>query len=96
MTDITKRGHARTNYEPYEFVEAMSKAETLEREAEIRRTFRNLDDGRFYDFLDEAHNVLAKSHLTRRDHFTDHYSPRLIEWIRAFGHVEELNTFPDL
>lgn len=99
MTDITNRGHTRTNYEPEEFVDAIDAANldgNMDRVAEIRETFRNLDGGRFYDMLDEAHNVLAKSDLERRETFVENYSPHLIRWIRAFGAVEDLDRFPDL
>lgn len=92
--DITERPAIRTKYAPREFIAAMQSADSPEREAAIREQFRKLDSGRFYDFLDEAHNVLAKSDLDRREHFTAQYSEHLILWIKAFGHVEHLSTFP--
>lgn len=99
MTDLTNRGHVRTNYEPAEFINEMANARLngdTEREGEIRETFRNLDSGRFYAMLDEAHNVLAKSDLKRREAFVENHSDHLLKWIEAFGAVEDLNRFPDL
>lgn len=99
MTDITERTPIRTNFEPDEFIQAIADARLdndVEREGEIRETFRSLDSGRFYDFLDEAHNVLSRSDGKRTDAFGENYSDHLIRWIEAFGAVEDLSRFPRL
>lgn len=94
--DITERTAIRTNFEPEEFVEAIDEAREagdVDREAEIRELFRRLDSGRFYEFLDAAHNVLARSDGARRETFVENYSDHLIRWLKAFGAVEDLSRF---
>lgn len=95
-SQLRQRGHARTNYEPHEIAQAYREAEDLEEEGEVRELLKSIDGGRFYEFLDSAHNVLARSDLKRRREFVDNYSDHLIRWIKAFGEVEDLSTFPDI
>lgn len=93
LEDIQGRARVRTAYLPQEFREAYENAESLEEQGEIRELLRSIDDGRFYEMLDAAHRVLARSDGKRRSEFVENYSDHLILWIKAFGEVEDLNTF---
>jgi hypothetical protein len=93
---LTDRKPIRTNFDPQEFIDAYEQADSDERRGEIRLLLRRLDSGRFHEFLDEAHKVLSKSDLERRRSFKEQYSDHLLLWIKAFGTVEDLNTFPEI
>lgn len=94
MHELGERSRIRTNYEPEEFINAYENAESLEERDQILEVFRSIDDGRFAKMLNECHNVLAHSDLDRREAFVENHSDHLIKWIKAFGTVENLNTFP--
>lgn len=94
LSDVQSRSRVRTAHDPETFIRLYEAAPDAHKQGEVREVFRELDQGRFYDFLDEAHNVLAKSDLDRRHHFEANHSDHLILWIKAFGTVEDLNTFP--
>jgi len=94
--DLTGRQKTRDNYEPDGFIEAYRTADTLEERDNIRELLKSIDDGRFYEFLDEAHNLLAQSDRKRQDHWADHVGEWLTQWVRAFGVVEDLNDCPRL
>lgn len=96
VQEMRRRGNARTNYDPEEFIEAFESAESLKERDELREVLGRIDGGRFYEFLDSAHNVLAHSDLKRRDAFVENYSDHLILWIKAFGAAEDLTTFPNV
>lgn len=55
---------------------------------------RSVEDGRFWDFLDSTHRLMARSDLKRREHFADSTSEWLLAWVATYGVVEDLNTFP--
>ena len=96
LEDLRRRPHARDQYEPAEFIEAYCHADSESERSEIREIFRQIDGGRFYEMLDEAHNVLARSDLKRREHWKENVGVWMTQWVIAFGYVEDLNTFPDL
>lgn len=96
MAELARRPAIRTEYEPEELIEAYRNADDDHGRGEVRELLRSLDDGRFYEMLDATHNVLARSDLTRRDEFVENYSDHLIRWVKAFGEIEDLNTFPEI
>lgn len=95
LEDLRGRTRTRDNYEPAEFIEAYTNADAHGK-AEVRELFRSIEDGRFAEMLDAAHNVLARSDLTRREHWKENAGTWITQWVVAFGYVEDLNTFPDL
>lgn len=94
--DLQSRSKVRTAFEPEEFIEAYTNANNRQERKIVRGVFRSLDQGRFYDFLEQAHKVVAHSDLDRRESFEENYSDHLIEWIRAYGYVEDLAKFPEM
>jgi len=96
LEDLRGRPRTRDEYEPAEFIEAYCHADSESERSEIRDIFRAIEDGRFAKMLNEAHNVLARSDLKRREHWKENVGVWLSQWVVAFGYVEDLNTFPDL
>jgi len=94
--DLTGGNRVRDNYDPAEFIEAYRTADSHEEREDIRGLLRQIEDGRFHEFLDEAHNLLAQSDRKRQDHWADHVGEWLTQWVRAFDVVEDLNDFPHL
>jgi len=94
--DLTGGNRVRDNYDPAEFIEAYRTADSHEEREDIRGLLRQIEDGRFHEFLDEAHNLLAQSDYARQDHWANHVGEWLTQWVRAFGVVEDLNDFPRL
>lgn len=94
VSDVVEGLNVRDNYRPNIIREVYRQAD-LQDQGRLRAHFREeVEDGRFWEFLDEAHNLLAKSDSARRSHFKAHTSAWLREWIATFGMLEDLNTFP--
>lgn len=90
------RGHNSRNYTAAEFREAFESADSMKGREKVRAAFRKLDGGRFYDMLDETHNVIAHLDLEGRRDFKENASPWLLGWVSTFGLVEDLNQFEDM
>jgi hypothetical protein len=100
MTDpLTVNSRVRTAYDPQDFLDAAEearRAEGWERFGELRERLRYIDGGRFHEMLGATHTVLAHSDSERREAFAENYSDHLLTWVRAYGLVEDLNSFDRL
>lgn len=84
------------NYTPSMFTEAYNEASSNDERGTVRSELKQIDSGRWYDVLDEAHSHLARTDLEARANMAEMYSDQFLAWIGVFGLVEDLNTFSDL
>lgn len=92
---ITERRQPRDAYDPDVFRVAYRQASTEDRER-LRRHLRQIDSGRFHDYLDEAHRLISRSDRRRRAHAKEHFSEWTLRWVATWGLVEDLDTIPNV
>lgn len=84
------------NHTASAFVEAYNEAESNEERSEIRGKLKEINSGRWYDLLDEAHTHLSHTDFDARENVSNLHSHNFLVWIGVFGLVEDLNTFEDV
>jgi len=95
-SDILRGPNVRDEYNPSD-VRMLYRTSGHEVQDRLRRHFRKeVEDGRFWEFLEATHKLLGHSDLTRRDHAEAHMSQWLLEWAATYGLLEDLSTFPRL
>jgi len=92
---ITARRQPRDWYDPDVYRIAYVQADTDDRER-LRRHLRQIDSGRFYDFLDEAHRLISRSDRRRRDHAARAFSVWTLRWVATWAIVEDLDPVPNV
>lgn len=96
MTELLPHPNRLRDHTASDFVDAYNNAETHDEQVEIRKKLKQLDGGRWYDVLDEAHKHFAAADLDGRRYLVGMYSDSFLQWIGVLGLVEDLNTFEDV
>jgi hypothetical protein len=93
-SDIIEGRNTRDNYNPAD-VRMIYRTSGREPQERLRQHFREeVEGGRFWAFLEEAHNLIGRSDLKRLEHAEAHFCQWLLEWVATYGLLEDLSTFP--
>ena len=59
---------------------------------DLREALKRIDDGRWYDALDELHNVFGHYDLKGRRRFSEAH-PEMMKWITVWGMCEDMARY---
>lgn len=85
LEEIKFRAHSYRFYEPDEFIQLLESGVS---KRELRSALKNIESGRFYDMLVEAHNFWWPLDVDEMETFRDR-NEDLVRWIEVYARLED-------